>query len=660
MSATDIHNITFLGSSDAGKTTLIEKVAHQFGAIDRVGTVEDGNTLCDFHPDEKEKRHSLAAGVVHLEAKHGKLNLIDTPGYPDFVADAITSMGAAGTAVIVVPAKETGVPFHALQLWEKAGALGLARAVVVTRLDGDNLHLDQVIANIRENFGQRVVPFSLANGTGSAFTAVSVVEQEDGEHREHLVDAVVEADDALMEKYLEEGSITHEALEEAFPNAMANGSFAPLFCIDPVRGIGVPEFADFMIRDFPDAAMQLAAMHSENIEGGGADQRTVARVWKVVSDQHLGQITYMRMLQGTLRAGESLIDPHDGKPVKMTGLSTIFGGRLDAIDKAEPGDIVAVTRIDDLCVGDVLVSEGEGHFHQFPLPTPYTSLAIVPKDRTAEQKIGQELHKLEREDPCFKVHYDNVTHETIVEGLSELHLKAMMHRLEVRGVGVDSHLPRIAYKETITTASEGHHRHKKQTGGKGQFAECHIRLIPTERGSGNEFADKVVGGSIPRNFIPAVEKGVNEQMVKGVIAGSNVVDLRVELYDGKFHAVDSDEHSFRAAGARALVDGFERANPILLEPVMKVAITVPSRYFGDVSGDLNSRRGQIHGMETAGDFQTIQAEAPLAELQSYSTQLRAMTHGEGHFSMEIARYAQVPSHLQADIMTAQGEAVAQG
>ncbi|MHC4380498.1 MAG: GTP-binding protein, partial [Planctomycetota bacterium] len=560
MSATDIHNITFLGSSDAGKTTLIEKVAHQFGAIDRVGTVEEGTTLCDFHPDEKEKRHSLAAGVVHLEAPHGKLNLIDTPGYPDFVADAITSMGAAGTAVIVVPAKETGIPFHALQLWEKAGALGLARAVVVTRLDSDNLHLDQVVANVRENFGQRVVPFTLADGTGAAFTSVSVVEQEEGEHREHLVDAVVEANDELMEKYLDEGSISHEALEAAFPAAMAKGTFAPL----------------------PDAAMQLAAMHSENIEGGGADQRTVARVWKVMSDQHLGQISYLRMLQGTLNAGESLIDPHEGKPVKMNGLSTIFGGRLDAVKKAEPGDIVAVTRIDDLCVGDVLVSEGEGHFHQFPLPTPYTSFAIVPKDRTAEQKIGQELHKLEREDPCFKVHYDEVTHETIVDGLSELHLKAMMHRLEVRGVAVDSHLPRIAYKETITTASEGHHRHKKQTGGKGQFAECHIRLIPTERGSGSEFQDKVVGGSIPRNFIPAVEKGVNEQMVKGVIAGSNVVDLRVELYDGKFHAVDSDEHSFRAAGARALIDGFEKANPILLEPVMKVAITVPSRYFGDV------------------------------------------------------------------------------
>lgn len=658
MATSDIHNITFLGSSDAGKTTLIEKVAHHFGAIDRVGTVEEGTTLCDFLPDEKEKRHSLAAAVVHLEAPHGKLNLVDTPGYPDFVADAITSMGAAGTAVIVVPARETGVPFHALQLWEKAGALGLARSVVVTRLDGDNLHLDKVVENIREVFGQRVVPFTLANGTGSDFTGVSVVEQEEGEHREHLVDAVVEANDQLMEKYLEEGDVTHEELEAAFPLAMAKGTFAPLFCVDPVRNVGVDEFAEFMIRDFPDAAMQLAAMHSENIDHGAADERVVARVWKVLSDKHLGQISYLRILQGTLKSGDPLIDPHEAKPVKMNGLSTVFGEKLEAVKSAGPGDIVAVTRIDDLCVGDVMVSEGEGHFHQFPLPTPYTAYAIVPKDRTAEAKIGQELHKLEREDPCFKVHYNDVTHETIVEGLSELHLAGLMHRLEQRGVGVEHHLPRIAYKETITTPSEGHHRHKKQTGGKGQFAECYIRLIPAERGSGYEFLDKVVGGSVPRQFIPAVEKGVAEQMVKGVIAGATVVDMKVELYDGKFHAVDSDEHSFKAAGARALIEGFQKANPILLEPIMSVAITVPSRYFGDVSGDLNSRRGQILGMEAAGDFQTIQADVPLSELQTYSTQLRAMTHGEGHFSMEEARYAQVPSHLQADIMSAQGEQVA--
>jgi elongation factor G len=658
MSAKDIHNITFLGSSDAGKTTLVERVAYHFKAIDRVGSVEEGTSLCDFLPDEKEKQHSLAAAVVHLEAPHGKLNLIDTPGYPDFCADAITSMGAAGTAVIVVPARDTGVPFHALQMWKQAGDLGLARAVVVTRLDGDNLHLDAVIENIRTLFGQRVVPFTLANGTGSDFTKVVVVEQEAGEDREHLVDAVVEANDELMEKYLEEGVISNEALEAAIPLAMAKGTFAPLFCVDPVRNIGVDEFGEFMVRDFPSAAMQLAVMHSENLASGAPEERVVARVWKVMTDKHLGQISYLRILQGTVTSDAQLLDPHTRKYIKMNGLSFIIGEKLVGTKSAGPGDIIAVTRIDDLRVGDVLVSEGEASAHHFPLPKPYTALAIVPKDRSAEQKIGQELHKLEREDPCFRMRHDSTTHETIIEGLSELHLRGLLRRLEARGVEAETHLPKIAYKETITQASEGHFRHKKQTGGKGQFAECYIRLIPGERGSGFQFVDKVVGGSVPRQFIPAVGKGVEEQMLKGVIAGSNVIDLEVQLYDGKFHAVDSDEHSFKMAGARALMDGFTKAHPILLEPIMTVAITVPSRYFGDVSGDLSSRRGQIMGMTTDGDFQTIEGQVPQAELQTYSTLLRAMTHGEGSFTMNFLRYDQVPSHLQTEIMAAQGEAVA--
>ncbi len=659
MSSTDIHNITFLGASDAGKTTLVEKVAHYFKAIDRLGTVDEGNTLCDFLPEEKEKKHSLSAAVVHLEAPHGKLNLVDTPGYPDFIGDAITSMGAAGTAVIVVPARETGVPFHALRLWRQAGAAGLARAVVVTRLDGDNLHLDQVVSNIRESFGQRVVPFTLANGTGDAFDAVSVVEQAEGADRDHLVDAVVEADDDLMEKYLETGEVSHEELEAAFPRAMAKGTFAPLFCVDPVKGTGVEEFGEFMVRDFPSAAMQLAAMHSETIDSGSPDERAVVRVWKVLSDKHVGQISYLRVLQGTVKPDTQLVDPHTRKTVKANGLSYLVGGNLQPTGSAGPGDIVAVTRIDDLCVGDVLVSEGEAKSHVFPLPEPYTSLAITPKDRSAEQKIGQELHKLEREDPCLRVRHDAVTHETVLDGLSELHLQSLLARLASRGVEVESRLPRIAYKETITAPAEGHHRHKKQSGGKGQFAEVHVRLRPRARGEGFEFMDKVVGGSVPRQYIPAVQKGAEEQLTKGVIASSEVIDLEYELYDGKFHAVDSDEFSFKLAGARALVDAFQKANPILLEPVMEVSITVPSRYFGDVSGDLNSRRGAILGMESEGDFQVVSAEVPLKEMQTYSTLLRAMTHGEGDFSMKFSRYEQVPSHLQADIVAELGELVAE-
>lgn len=651
MSAVELHNISFLGSSDSGKTTLVEAVAHHFGATSRQGSVEEGTALTDFTAEEKEKKHSLTAGVVHLEAPHGKLNLIDTPGYPDFVADAITSMGAAGTAVFAVAARQTGVPFHALQLWKRAGETGLARSVVITKLDGDNLDLASVVANIRETLGQRVVPFTLADGTGSGFTSVITVAGEDNDYRSDLVDAIVEADDDLMEKYLEEGDISAEELEKAIPLAMAKGTFAPLFCVNPTSGIGMAEFAEFLVRDFPSASMQLSVMHSENIEDGSPDSRTVARVWKVMSDKHLGQVTYLRVLQGTVSPDSQLIDPHTQRAIKANGLAYLFGKDLQATKSAGPGDIVAVTRIDDLEVGDVLVSEGDAKRHEFPLPKPYFSWAVSPASRADEQKISGELAKAVREDPCVTVHRDPSTGENIVSGLSELHLTTVLHRIEGRGVGVSTKLPRIAYKETITGAAEASHRHKKQTGGSGQFGEAHIRIAPRSRGEGFEFVNAIVGGSIPKQYIPAVEKGVQEQMIDGIIAGSEVVDISVEVYDGKFHAVDSDELSFKTCGRLALKEAFVKAQPILLEPVMSVEITVPSRYFGDVSGDLNTRRGQILGMDTDGDFQTIKAEVPLAELQTYGTILRSMSHGEGSFAMEFTRYDQVPSHLQDKVVS---------
>jgi elongation factor G len=655
MSANEIHNISFLGYSDAGKTTLVEAVAHHFKAIPRMGTVAEGTTLCDFTQEEKDKKHSLAGSVVHLEAPHGILNLVDTPGYPDFVADAITSMGAAGTAVFVIAARETGVPFHTLQLWRLAGQAGLARAVVVTKLDGDNLDGEQVLAQIRDTLGNRVVPFTEPLGTGTNFTGVEVVANQNNPHRSELVDAIVESDDDLMEKYLDDGEISESALEAAIPNAMAKGTFAPLFCVNPITGVGMDEFSEFLVRDFPSASMQLAAMHSENVEDGSAKGRVVARAWKVLTDKHLGQVTYLRILQGTLTADVPLQSSEGGKPIKANGMSMIVGKDLKNVQSAGPGDIVAITRVEEIGVGDVLVSEGSSIHHQFPLPEPYFSLAVRPESRADEQKISSELHKAAKEDPTFRVRRDDTTHEMIVDGLGEMHLTMVLHKVESRGVKTETSLPRIAYKETVVQAAEGHHRHKKQSGGSGQFGECYLRLAPTARGEGFRFVDKIVGGSIPRQFIPAVEKGIHEQMVKGIIAGSEVVDIEVQLYDGKFHAVDSDEVSFKMAGARALRNAFEKAKPIILEPIMDVDITVPGRFFGDVSGDLNNRRGQILGMDSEGDFQILKAQVPLAELQTYGTSLRSMTHGEGDFAMSFNHYHPLPSHLQEKIVSELGE-----
>ncbi|RMH02027.1 MAG: elongation factor G [Planctomycetota bacterium] len=646
---TDYRNATFLGHSDAGKTTLVEALAHHFGLTSRQGSVDDGTTLCDFTPEEQEKKHSLGAAVVHVP-KAG-LNLIDTPGYPDFLADALTSMGAAGCAVVCVSARNEGMPFHAQRLWQAAGEHKLARAVVVTKADHENLDLGAVLANLRQRFGPSVVPFTLPDQVGPGFSAVGeVVSDPDSEYRSQLVDAIVESDDALMERYLEEGEVGEDDLAAALPSAMAVGTLAPLFFVDPVRGIGVSELARFLAEQMPTAAQQLEVVKGAAVAGGGADERLVARVWKVLSDKHLGQISYLRVLQGTLRVDMSVPSPRGGKNLKLSGLSTLLGKELKPIDSAGPGAIVAVTRVEELAVGDTIVSEGEAEPFDFGLPEPFTSLAVRPKSRNDEQKIGAELAKIAKEDPTFVTFRNPDTRELVVSGLSDLHLSTCLHRLEARGVGVETSVPRIAYQETVTARAEGHHRHKKQTGGSGQFGECFIRLAPNERGAGFEFIDAIVGGAIPRQFIPAVEKGILEQMEQGIIAGSKVVDIVVELYDGKAHDVDSDEVSFKIAGARALRDAFLKARPILLEPVMEVAITVPSRYFGDVSGDLNTRRGQILGMDSVGDMQIIRAMVPLAEMQTYSTPLRSMTHGEGSFTMKFDHYDQVPAHLQEKIV----------
>jgi len=654
MASEKIRNLAFLGASSAGKTSLVEALAHHLGKVDRLGSVEEGTTLCDFHEEEKDKKHSLMGSVVHISHGGGVLNFIDTPGYPDFQADAVTSLGAADIAVLTLAAEDSGLPFHAVHMWNLAGNLGLARAVVITHLDGDNLTMDGVMANLQEHLGQSVVPVTLGNGTGDSFNKVEEGLGVDSSHRSSLVDAIVESDDSLMEKYLEEGSVDDSSLMAAIPGAMAGGTFAPVFCVDPLRGLGVSEFADFMESNFPTSGRQAERRNFPNLDGSGKDGRVVARVWKVATDKHLGQITYLRILQGTLTSDGVIEGPDGGKPIKVNGLSSISGKDLEPMESAGPGHVVAVSRMEDFKVGDILVSEGTAEEDPFPLPLPFCSLSVRPKSRDDEQKIGSELQKIVKEDPCFKVRREPATHETIVDGLSDLHLSTCLHRLSMRGVDVDTSVPKIPYKETITAKSQGHHRHKKQSGGAGQFGECFIRLAPSVRGSGFVFVDKIVGASIPRQFIPAVEKGVAEQMTQGIIASSEVVDVQVELYDGKHHAVDSDENSFKMAGARALKDAFLKASPILLEPIMKVEISVPSRFFGDVSGNLNNRRGHILGMEMEGDFQIIQAEVPLVEMQTYSTPLRSMTHGEGNFKMEFGRYDRVPSHLQEEVVAQMG------
>ncbi len=649
----DLRNITFLGASDSGKTSIVEALAHHFGALSRLGSVAEQNTLCDFTEAEQAKKHSLSAAVVHLD-KVG-LNLIDTPGYPDFLADAVTSMAAAGCAVLCISANNETIPFHAIRLWQMAGDAGLARAVVVTKVDHDNLDLEAVVSNLREHLGAAVVPFTIPNEVGPGFSSVASSDGSDSPYRSNLLDCTVEADDALMEKYLEEGDISEEDLTAGIPVALSLGTLSPVFFLDALRDVGISEFADFLSQRFPTSERQLSALKLAEVEDGLADQPLVALVWKILTDKHLGQISYLRVLQGTLKSDLVVPNPRGNKTIKLSGLSYLFGKDVNPVSEVGPGNLVAVTRVEELELGDVLTVDGSAKHHDFPLPAPYSALAIRPSSRDDEQKIGPELAKIAKEDPTVSVIRHEITHELIVSGLSDLHMQEVLHRLAKRGVSCDTSIPIVAYQETVTSAAEGHYKHKKQSGGAGQFGECYLRLRPNERGEGFDFQDKIVGGSIPRQFIPAVEKGLNEQLASGIIASSRVVDVIVELYDGKHHDVDSDEVSFKIAGGRALRAAFIKANPILLEPIMQVEISVPAKYFGDVSGDLNTRRGHILGLEAEGNFQVIQARVPLAEMQTYGTPLRSMTHGEGNFKMSFDHYDQVPSHLQEKIVAEMGK-----
>lgn len=643
LAADKIRNSALVGATGSGKTSLAEALAFKSGATNRLGSVNDGNTLCDYHAEEKEKKHSLVSGVIHLAGKTNPLTLVDTPGYPDYVGEAIAALSATETGVLVVAADNDTIPFHAHRVWEEAETADSARAVVVTKLDGDNLDWDSVLGTLREGFGDSIVPITLPDGVGSGFTAITSGMDESAEDYATLVERVVEGDDALMERYFEEGTLPLSDLQGALSAAMAARTFTPLFVVDPVRDIGVAELLDFMCTYFPSA----------DLSSGDATSPLAARVWKVASDKHVGQISYLRVYEGTIK-GDGTI-PTSGKPEKVAGLGHPLGAELVPCDTAGPGEIVAVTRIDTLNIGDEL-REGDGmEFIPLVFPEPFTALAVRPKSRDDEQKIGPELAKAAKEDATFCIERNADTHEMLALGLSEVHLRTILHRIELRGVGIDTSLPRIAYRETVTGRADGHHRHKKQTGGSGQFGECYVRIAPRERGEGFEFVDAIVGGSIPRQFIPAVQKGMEEQMVEGMLAGYPVVDLQVELYDGKHHDVDSDEMSFKKAGSMAMKDAFSKAAPILLEPIMDVTIRVPSRFMGDISGDLNTRRGRILGMDAKGDLQIIQAQAPLAELQSYGTHLRSLTAGEGDFAMSFVQYEQVPSHLMDKIVQASAE-----
>ncbi len=645
-------NIAFVGHSSAGKTTLVDAMAHKLGVSDRKGSVPDKTSLCDTEPEEQEKGHTLQLSVVHAERGECAWNLIDTPGYPDFEAETREGMYAADLVVGVL-SLATGLTYNFRRKMQAAAQMGRPRAIVVTHPDAETKSFEELVDELREAIGEVCVPVLLPDMDGKQFRGCHrVILDENSAWRPRLMDRVMDAcdDEELLNRYLEEQKLSDDEIRRFGPIAIAKSCLIPIMICDPASGLGVDDVIGFLDRAGP-----TPQCHPSFTAGGepiapDAQGPLLGVVFAVRSDPHLGRVTYVRILSGTLGAHDAIQEcSGEHKPEKVGGLFAIQGGKQrSAIEEVPAGGIAALAKVEHLGIGQSFCAAGQAapaaDFAK--LPTPKVSLAAVPKTSNDEQKIGPALHKLEAEDPSLRVVHDPLTHELVLTGTSELHLSLVEARLARRyGVHIETHLPRIAYRETIRKPAEGHHRHKKQSGGRGQFGECHLRVRPGEDGSGVVFHDKVVGGAIPRNLIPAIEKGIRELASKGVLTHSQVVDVEVEVYDGKFHAVDSDEASFKMAGARAFKEAFLAASPTLLEPVMELEIHVPAHHAGTVFSDLTShRRGHVvdQSSEEDGAVTIIQAHVPLATVLTYNRELKSQTAGEGAWSMKPHHYAPVP------------------
>jgi len=671
-STADIRNIALVGQAGAGKTLLAESVLLQAGAIRSRGSQERGTLVCDFDPQEKQLGHSLDAAIVGFDIQGCHINLIDTPGYPDFLGRALTVLEAVETAAVVISAT-AGIEPMTQRMMEFARDRELCRLVIIDKIDSRDAHPERVLAELRETFGRECLPLNLPSGKGSAvvdcffnpgsatpdFASVAAAHTE-------IIDQVVEVDEDLMALYLEQGEeLSPEQLHDPFERALREGHLVPVCFVSGETGAGVPELLEIVARLMPNPFegnpppfLKGLGERAERVKvTPDADQHVIAHVFKIVIDPFVGKLGVFRVHQGTVRNGSQLFVGDARKPFKVAHLYKLLGKEHIEVSQAIPGDICAVSKVDELHFDAVLHdSHDEDHFHlkSIVFPPAMAGLAIEPERRGEEQKLSDALHRLVAEDPCVRVEHHASLNETVLYGMGDLHLRVLLDRMKERyGVHCKTHIPSIPYRETVTRPADGHHRHKKQTGGAGQFGEVFLRVEPLDRGQGFEFVDEVVGGAIPSQFIPAVEKGVRQVLLEGAIAGFPLQDLRVIVYDGKHHSVDSKEVAFIAAGRRAFQKAFREAGPIVLEPVVRVEITTPSTATGDITGDLATRRGRISGNSALGGQRTrITAAVPLAEINDYQSRLKSLTGGEGTFTMELSHYDPVPPRKQQDLMKA--------
>ncbi|OZG71810.1 elongation factor G [Hahella sp. CCB-MM4] len=668
----NIRNIALLGHVGSGKTTLLEALLARSGEIPSAGSVDKGTTLTDFDPQEKELGHSLYSSVCSLDFESAHINFLDTPGYPDFIGRALCVLPAADSAAIVINA-QAGVEMVTERVMTAARQRNLCRMIIVNKIDTNDLNFTELLDNIQETFGSECLPINLPTDNGNRVVDCFFSPDESlatdfssvKEAHDAMVDQVVEVDEELMEIYLEQGqALTPEQLHEPFEEALREGHLIPVCFVSAQTGAGIDELLQVFARLMP---TPLESNPPLFLKGEGQDavkaiveadpeKHAVAHVFKVTVDPYVGRLGIFRIHQGTISPNTQLYIGHSRKPFKVSHLLKLQGKKTWEVSLGIPGDICAVSKVEDIEFDAVLHdSNEEDHYHlkSVEFPPPLYGIAIEPTRRGDEQKLSEALQKLSAEDPSLQIEHRASLNETVMYGMGDMHLKVVLERMKEQfNVEVKTHPPSIAYRETITKPADGHHRHKKQTGGAGQFGEVFLRIAPLDRGKGFEFENKVVGGAIPSQFIPGVEKGIRQVLDSGAIAGYPLQDIRVTVYDGKHHSVDSKEIAFLTAGKKAFLEAVRSAHPVVLEPVVHLRITAPASSLGDITGHLSSSRGMINGSTSLPRNRVaVTALVPMGELEDYQSKLKSMTGGEGLFTMEFSHYDIVPPPLQQKLVS---------
>jgi len=681
--ARSIRNVAVVGHGGCGKTSFVSALLFDMGVGSRLGRVEDGTAPTDFDPDEVERRISLQTALAFGEWRKAKVNLLDAPGYANFLAEANAALRVADAALVVVDAV-AGVEVQTEKLWAIADELSLPRVVLVNRMDRERASFDRCLESIQKAFGRGAVPLAIPLGEEKGFVGIvdllagkacRYVDDQSGKFetldvpadfkeaaqaaREKLVEMVAETDEALLEEFFDKGSLPPEELLRGLRAAVSSGKLFPVLPTSATRNVGPHAVLDAIVDLLPSPAERPDAA---GLDPAGRQATRPARpdapfsafVFKTLVDPHAGRITLFRVYSGTLKSDSTIQNATRDVPERVGALELLQGKQQTPVPELQAGDIGAVAKLKETLTNDTLCDKASPiAYPAVSFPEPSTTFAIEPRTRGDEDKISQALHRLMEEDPVLRISRDAQTHEMLLSGMGQLHVEVVVGRLRKRfKVEVNLKKPKIPYRETIKGAAEGHGRHKKQTGGHGQFGDCRIRMKPLARGADFQFVDDIFGGSIPKNFIPAVEKGIQEARMRGFVAGYPMVDFQVELYDGQYHDVDSSEMSFKIAGSLAYKDAVAKCRPTLLEPIMRVEIAVPEEYAGSVMGDLSSRRGRPQGMEPKGSMQVIKAEVPMAEMLTYDAEITSMTGGRGSYHMEFDHYDEVPFQLQEKIVAA--------